>query len=207
LSVKVTYTLTEKDELIFNYHATTDKATPVNLTNHTYFNLAGDGKRDILSHEIMLNADHFTPVDKTQIPTGQIASVSGTALDFTTSTVIGARIEQKDEQMIFGGGYDHNFVINRQGEGLALAARVYEPTTGRMMEVHTTEPGVQFYTGNFLDGSITGKGGHVYKKRSGFCLETQHFPDSPNKPSFPSAILRPGKVYESRTVYKFSVRK
>jgi len=207
LSVKVTYTLTEKDELIFNYHATTDKATPVNLTNHTYFNLAGEGKRDILGHEIMLNANHFTPVDKTLIPTGQIASVSGTALDFTTSTVIGARIEQKDEQMIFGGGYDHNFVINRQGEGLALAARVYEPTTGRMTEVHTTEPGVQFYTGNFLDGSIIGKAGHVYKKRSGFCLETQHFPDSPNKPGFPSTILRPGKVYESRTVYKFSVRK
>ena len=207
LSVKVTYTLTNQDELIFDYHATTDKATPVNLTNHSYFNLAGDGKRDVLGHEVMLNADHFTPVEKTLIPTGQIASVSGTPLDFTKSTAIGARIEQKDEQMVFGNGYDHNFVINRKGAGLALAARVFEPTTGRVLEVRTTEPGVQFYTGNFLDGSITGKGGHVYKQRTGFCLETQHFPDSPNQPNFPSSILRPGKTYESRTVYRFSAEK
>lgn len=207
LSVKVTYTLTNKNELIFDYHATTDKATPVNLTNHSYFNLAGDGKRDVLGHEVMLNADHFTPVDKTLIPTGQIASVSGTPLDFTKPTAIGARIEQKDEQMVFGNGYDHNFVINRKGAGLALAARVFEPTTGRVLEVHTTQPGVQFYTGNFLDGSITGKGGHVYKRRIGFCLETQHFPDSPNQPNFPSSVLRPGKTYESRTVYRFSAEK
>lgn len=207
LSVKVTYTLTNKNELIFDYHATTDKATPVNLTNHSYFNLAGDGKSDVLGHEVMLNADHFTPIDKTLIPTGQIASVSGTPLDFTKSTAIGARIEQKEEQMVFGNGYDHNFVINRKGAGLALAARVYEPTTGRVLEVHTTEPGVQFYTGNFLDGSITGKGGYVYKQRIGFCLETQHFPDSPNKPNFPSSILRPGKTYESRTVYRFAAEK
>ncbi len=207
LSVKVTYTLTNQDELIFDYHATTDKATPVNLTNHSYFNLAGDGERDVLGHEVMLNADHFTPIDKTLIPTGQIASVSGTPLDFTKPTAIGARIEQKDDQMVFGNGYDHNYVINRKGAGLALAVRVYEPTTGRVLEVHTTEPGVQFYTGNFLDGSITGKGGHVYKRRTGFCLETQHFPDSPNKPNFPSSILRPGKTYESRTVYQFSAVK
>jgi len=207
LSMKVTYTLTDKDELILDYHATTDKASPVNLTNHTYFNLAGDGKGDVLGHEVMLNASRFTPIDKTLIPTGQIASVSGTPLDFTKPTPIGARIEQKDEQMVFGSGYDHNFVVDRKGEGLALAARVYEPTTGRVLEVQTTEPGLQFYTGNFLDGSITGKGGHVYRRRYGFCLETQHFPDSPNKPNFPSSILRPGKAYESRTVYRFSVRK
>lgn len=207
LAVKVTYTLTDKDELIIAYHATTDKATPVNLTNHSYFNLSGAGKRDVLGHEVMLNADHFTPVDETLIPTGKIAGVSGTPLDFTKPTAIGARIESNDQQMVFGKGYDHNFVINRQGPGLALAARVYEPTTGRVLEVETTEPGVQFYTGNFLDGSITGKGGHVYKQRYGFCLETQHFPDSPNKPEFPSTIVRPGKAYESRTIYRFSVRK
>ncbi len=204
LKTTVTYTLTDGDELIFEYHATTDKATPLNLTNHTYFNLAGDGKRDILGHELMLNADQFTPVDKTLIPTGEIASVKGTPLDFTKLTAIGARINQQDEQLILGRGYDHNFVLNRKGEGLSLAARVYEPTTGRVMEVLTTQPGVQFYTGNFLDGTITGKQGHVYRQRYGLCLETQHYPDSPNQPDFPSTILRPGRTYHSRTVYRFS---
>lgn len=207
LTAKVTYTLTDRDELIFDYHATTDKATPVNLTQHTYFNLAGDGKRDILGHELMLNADHFTPVDSTLIPTGEIRSVKGTPFDFTKPTPIGARINEKDEQLVFGGGYDHNYVLNREADGLTLVARVYEPTTGRVMEIHTTEPGVQFYTGNFLDGTITGKQGHVYKQRYGFCLETQHFPDSPNKPQFPSTILRPGQTYRSRTVHRFSVEK
>ena len=206
LVVKVTYTLNDQNELIFDYRATTDKPTPINLTQHTYFNLAGDGKRDILGHELLLNADHFTPVDKTLIPTGDIRKVAGTPLDFRKPTAIGARIDQEDEQLGYGLGYDHNFVLNRKGRGTSLAARVNEPTTGRVMEVYTTEPGVQFYAGNFLDGSLTGKGGHVYKRRYGFCLETQHYPDSPNQSSFPSTILRPGETYQSQTIYRFSVR-
>jgi aldose 1-epimerase len=208
LEAKVTYTLTDANELVFDYHAVTDKATPVNLTQHTYFNLAGDGAGDILDHELMLKASHFTPVDSTLIPTGEIRNVEDTPFDFRTPTAIGARIGADDEQIGFGGGYDHNYVIDRgEGEGLALAARVYEPTSGRVMEVSTTEPGVQFYSGNFLDGTITGKGGHVYEHRTGLCLETQHYPDSPNKPDFPSTILQPGQEYSSRTVYKFSVKK
>ena len=204
LAARVTYTLTDKDELTFEYSATTDKATPVNLTQHSYFNLGTPGS-EILGHELTLEADRYTPVDATLIPTGQIAPVSGTPFDFRKPTAIGARIGQDDEQLKRGGGYDHNFVLSAASEGLRRAGRLTDPGTGRTMEILTTEPGVQFYSGNFLDGTIKGKGGVVYKHRSGLCLETQHFPDSPNQPSFPSTILRPGKEYRSKTVLVFGV--
>ena len=204
LKAKVTYTLTDQSELQIEYQATTDEATPVNLTNHSYFNLVSEGNGDILKHNLILNADRFTPVDSTLIPAGELRSVAGTPFDFTKPTAIGARIDTNNEQLAIAHGYDHNFVLSRKGSGLELAGRVHEPQTGRALEVYTTEPGVQFYTGNFLDGTITGKHGHAYNKHAGLCLETQHFPDSPNHSNFPWTILKPEQTYHSRTVYKFS---
>jgi aldose 1-epimerase len=208
LTTRVTYTLMSlRNEIVIDYEGSTDKATPINVTNHSYFNLAGAGTGDILGHVLTLEADSMTPVDATLIPTGKIAAVTGTPFDFKAPTAIGARIDAKDEQIKNGGGYDHNFVINRSGPGLVHFAHVVEPTSGRTLDVSTTEPGVQFYSGNFLDGTITGKGGRVYPRRSGFCLETQHYPDSPNHANFPTTILQPGAVYKSRTVFAFGVTK
>jgi len=204
LQVTATYTLTRDNALRLEYKATTDKDTVVNLTQHSYFNLAGKG--DILGHVVMIAADHYTPVDSTLIPAGELAPVEGTPFDFRTPTAIGARIQQDNEQLKFGGGYDHNWVINKKAGKLALMARVTEPESGRVLEVWSTEPGLQFYSGNFLDGTITGKGGWVYQRRAAFCMEPQHYPDSPNKPQFPSVELQPGQVYRNTIIFKFSVQ-
>lgn len=202
LKVKVVITLTENNSLRFDYTATTDKATVVNLTHHGYFNLAGGG--DVLGYKVQILADKFTPVDQTLIPTGELKPVDGTPFDFRKPTAIGARIGQDDQQLKFGHGYDHNWVINKPFGELGVIARVYEPKTGRVMEVSSTEPGLQFYTGNFLDGKITGKGGRVYNHRNAFCMEPQHYPDSPNQPKFPSVVLRPGQTYKNTIIYSFT---
>lgn len=203
VTVQVSYTLTDSNDVVIDYEATTDKATPINLSQHSYFNLAGSGS--ILGHELMIAADSFTPIDSTFIPTGAIAPVAGTPFDFRAPHAIGERIDADNEQLRFAGGYDHNFVLNHAGTGLALAARVSDSASGRVLEIRTDQPGIQFYSGNFLDGTITGKYGVVYAHRSGLALETQHFPDSPNHPDFPSTILEPGQQFRSRTLWHFGI--
>lgn len=206
LEVQVTYTLTEDNAIAMDYTAKTDQATVLNICNHSYFNLTGNVKRDVLDHTIQLNAPFFIPVDKVLIPTGEVKSVKGGPFDFTSPKKIGLEINAADEQIAFGGGYDHCYAFDKAPGAYAKIAHVEEPVSGRVMEVFTTEPGVQFYTGNNLDGHLIGKYGAKYNKRTGFCLETQHYPDSPNKPNFPSTVLRPGETYTSKTVYQFSVK-
>jgi aldose 1-epimerase len=206
LEIQVTYTLNEDNAISMDYVAKTDQATVLNICNHSYFNLAGNAKRDVLAHKIQLNAPFFIPIDKVLIPTGEIKSVTGGPFDFTTMKQIGQDINAADEQIGYGGGYDHCYAFDKAPGAYGKIARVEEPESGRVMEVFTTEPGVQFYTGNNLDGHLKGKYGAVYNKRTGFCLETQHYPDSPNKPNFPSTVLRPGETYTSKTVYQFSVQ-
>ncbi|TAK35730.1 MAG: galactose mutarotase, partial [Saprospiraceae bacterium] len=208
LDVQVIYILTDSAELCIKYSAQTDKTTIINLTHHSYFNLTGGMKDDVLGHVLQINAGSFTPVDETLIPTGEIRSLNDSPLDFRTAKPIGRDINAIDTQMRFGQGYDHCWVLGHPNPGgeLNLAATVFEPVSGRVMEVLTTEPGLQFYSGNFLDGAYTGKGGRVYNDRDGFCLETEHFPDSPNRPGFPSVVLKPGDTYRTTTVYRFSVK-
>jgi aldose 1-epimerase len=207
LSVKIVFTVRAGENVFkIDYTATTDKATVVNLTHHSYFNLAGQGNGDILQHQLLMHASKFTPVDATLIPTGELRPVSKTPFDFTKATAIGARINQDDEQLKFGKGYDHNWVLDRKGAGVIAVAEVYEPQSGRVMSVLTSEPGLQFYSGNFLDGTITGKQGKTYGHRAALCLETQHYPDSPNHPDFPSTELKPGQRYHTTTIYKFTTR-
>ena len=206
LNVRVVYTLTNNNQLKIEYSATTDKDTVINLTHHSYFNLAGEGNGDILSHVVAIDANRFLPTDAGSIPTGELRKVAGTPFDFLKPHSIGERINQDDEQLKLGNGYDHTWVINRRPMTLRFAAKAYEPTSGRVMLVYTTEPGVQFYTGNFLDGTLTGKSGKIYQRRSGFCFETQHYPDSPNHPAFPTTTLKKGATYRSTTIYSFGTR-